>query len=51
MPQNKRYFTNCNNRKDEVLFIRIRVGHTKLTHSHIMEGNFRWILIIKHIYI
>ena len=34
----KRLITNCTNRKDEVIINRLRIGHTRLTHSFRMEN-------------
>ena len=38
MPVIKPFYTNGLNRKDEVKIHRLRIGHTRLTHSYLMEG-------------
>ena len=39
MPQiDKKYYSACTNRKDEVIINRLRIGHTRLTHSFRMEN-------------
>ena len=39
MPQiDEKYYSGCTNRKDEVIINRIRIGHTRLTHSFRMEN-------------
>ena len=43
MPQiDEKYHSGCTNRKDEVIINRLRIGHTRLTHS------FRKIYLIPH---
>ena len=37
MPVVKPFHMNCLKRKDEVVLHRIRIGHTRLTHSYLME--------------
>ena len=38
MPQiDEKYYSGCTNRKDEVIINRLRIGHTRLTHSFRME--------------
>ena len=32
------YYAGCTNRKDEVIINRLRIGHTRLTHSFRMEN-------------
>ena len=39
MPQiDDKYYSGCKNRKDEVIINRLRIGHTRLTHSFRMEN-------------
>ena len=39
MPQiNDKYYSGCANRKDEVIINRLRIGHTRSTHSFRMEN-------------
>ena len=39
MPQiDDKYYSGCTNRKDEVIINRLRIGHTRLTHSFRMEN-------------
>ena len=39
MPQiDEKYYSGCTNRKDEVIINRLRIGHTRLTHSFRMEN-------------
>ena len=39
MPQiDTKYYSGCTNRKDEVIINRLRIGHTRLTHSLRMEN-------------
>ena len=38
MPQIDKYYSGCKNRKDEVIINRLRIGHTRLTHSFRMEN-------------
>ena len=39
MPQiAEKYYSGCTNRKDEVIINRLRIGHTRLTHSFKMEN-------------
>ena len=39
MPQiDEKYYSGCTNRKDEVIVNRLRIGHTRLTHSFRMEN-------------
>ena len=39
MPQiDDKYYSGCKNRKDEVIINRLRIGHTRLTHSIRMEN-------------
>ena len=39
MPKiDEKYYSGCRNRKDEVIINRLRIGHTRLTHSYLMEG-------------
>ena len=39
MPQiDDKYYLGCTNRKDEVIINRLRIGHTRLTHSFRMEN-------------
>ena len=39
MPQiDEKYYSECTNRKDEVSINRLRIGHTRLTHSFRMEN-------------
>ena len=39
MPQiDEKYYSGCTNRKDEVILNRLRIGHTRLTHSFKMEN-------------
>ena len=39
MPRiDEKYYSGCTNRKDEVVIIRLRIGHTRLTHSFRMEN-------------
>ena len=39
MPQiDDKYYSGCRNRKDEVIINRLRIGHTRLTHSFRMEN-------------
>ena len=39
MPQiDDRYYSGCTNRKYEVIINRLRIGHTRLTHSFRMES-------------
>ena len=39
MPQiDEKYYSGCTNRKDEVIISRLRIGHTRLTHSFRMEN-------------
>ena len=39
MPQiDETYYSGCRNRKDEVIINRLRIGHTRLTHSFRMEN-------------
>ena len=39
MPRiDEKYYSGCTNRKDEVAIIRLRIGHTRLTHSFRMEN-------------
>ena len=39
MPQiDDKYYLGCANRKDEVIINRLRIGHTRLTHSFRMEN-------------
>ena len=39
MPQiDDKYYSGCRNRKDEVINNRLRIGHTRLTHSFRMEN-------------
>ena len=39
MPQiDEKYHSGCTNRKDEVIINRLRIGHTRLTHSFRMEN-------------
>ena len=34
MPQiDEKYYSRCTNKKDEVIINRLRIGHTRLTHS------------------
>ena len=33
-----KYYSGCTNRKDEVIINRLRIGHTRLTHSFRMEN-------------
>ena len=63
IPVIKPFYLNGLNRKDEVVIHRIRIGHTRLTHKHLMESlpirrrephcNFCYLdsLTIKHILI
>ena len=38
MPQfDEKYYSGCTNRKDKVIINRLRIGHTRLTHSFKME--------------
>ena len=37
-PEIKPFYTNGLNRKDEVIIHRVRIGHTRFTHSYVMEG-------------
>ena len=37
-PQIRAFHINGLTRKDEVVIHRIRIGHTRLTHSYVMEG-------------
>ena len=37
----EKYCTGCTNRKDEVIINRLRIGHTRLTHSFRMENRPR----------
>ena len=37
IPIIEQFYPGCSNRKEQVLMHRIRIGHTKLTHSHLME--------------
>ena len=38
MPQiDEKYYSGCTNRKDDVIINRLRIGHTRLTHSFRME--------------
>ena len=32
------YQIQCTNRRDEVVLTRLRIGHSRLTHSYLMEG-------------
>ena len=34
---NESYYSGCKNRKDDIIISRLRIGHTRLTHSHLME--------------
>ena len=34
----EKYYSGCTNRKDEVIINRLRIGHTRLTHSFRMEN-------------
>ena len=39
MPQiDEQYYSGCTNRKDEVIINRLRIGHTRLTHSFKIEN-------------
>ena len=39
MPQiDEKYYSECTNRKDEVIINRLQIGHTRLTHSFWMEN-------------
>ena len=39
MPQiDDKYYSGCTNRKDDVIINRLRIGHTRLTHSFRMEN-------------
>ena len=39
MPRiDKKYYSGCTNRKDEVIINRLRIGHTRLTHLFRMEN-------------
>ena len=39
MPQiDEKYYSGCTNKKDEVIINRLRIGHTRLTHSFRMEN-------------
>ena len=39
MPQiDEKYYSGCTNRKDEVIINRLRIDHTRLTHSFTMEN-------------
>ena len=39
IPQiDEKYYSGCTNRKDEVIINRLRIGHTRLTHSFRMEN-------------
>ena len=39
MPQiDEKYYSGCTNIKDEVIINRLRIGHTRLTHSFRMEN-------------
>ena len=39
MPRiDEKYYSGCTNRKDEVIINRLRIGHTRLTHSFRMEN-------------
>ena len=39
MPKiDEKYYSGCTNRKDEVIINRLRIGHTRLTHSFRMEN-------------
>ena len=39
MPQiDEKYYSGCTNRKDEVFINRLRIGHTRLTHSFRMKN-------------
>ena len=39
MPQiDEKYYSGCTNRKDEVIINRLRIGHTRSTHSFRMEN-------------
>ena len=31
------YYSGCKNRKDDIIISRLRIGHTRLTHCHLME--------------
>ena len=35
---NESYYSGCKNRKNDVIMNRLRIGHTRLTHSHLMEN-------------
>ena len=39
VPQiDEKYYSGCTNRQDEVIISRLRIGHTRLTHSFRMEN-------------
>ena len=38
VPTIRPFFTNGLNRRDEQIIHRLRIGHTRLTHSYLMEG-------------
>ena len=39
MPQiDEKYYSGCTNRKDDLIINRLRIGHTRLTHSFRMEN-------------
>ena len=35
---NEKFYSGCTNRKDEAIINRLRIGHTRLTHSFRMEN-------------